>query len=169
ANVQIRGIQDLQHSILTLQSLAEECETGERGFLLTGDERYLTPYQQAKSRLPTEIDYARILTKDMRQFLPRAERVIGDTNQVFEQAQRILKAQQEQGFATALDQFKAGKGQEYMDQLRRSVGELEVDLGKSLSQALERQRTLSHGAFLFFIAGTIVMMSVLLWLYNAMI
>src|SRR5271163_2740534 len=97
ANIQIRSIQNLQSSILTLQSLAEECETGERGFLLTGDERYLTPYQQAKSRLPTEIDYTRILTKDMRQFQPRAERIIGLTYQLFGQAEKILDTQQKLG------------------------------------------------------------------------
>ena len=169
ANVQIRSIQNLQYSILTLQSLAEECETGERGFLLTGDERYLTPYQQARSRLPTEIDYTRILTKDMRPFQPRTERIISSTNLVFDQAKTILDTQQKQGFAAALDQFKASKGQDYMDQLRKSVGEFEVDLGRSLSQALDRQRNFSHGAFVFFIVGAIVMMSVLLWLYNALI
>ncbi len=169
ANVQIRSIQNLQSSILTLQSLAEECETGERGFLLTGDERYLTPYQQAKSRLPTEIDYARILTKDMVQFQPRTERIIGYTNGLFGEAEKILDTQQKRGFAQALTQFKNGDGQDTMDRLRRSVGELEVDLGKSLSQALERQRNFSRGVFVFFIIGAIIMMSVLLWLYNALI
>jgi signal transduction histidine kinase len=169
ANIQIRSIQNLQSSILTLQSLAEECETGERGFLLTGDERYLTPYQQAKSRLPTEIDYTRILTKDMGQFQPRTERVIGLTYQLFGQAEKILDTQQKLGFAEALGLFKTGDGQETMDKLRKSVGELEVDLGKSLSQALEHQRNFSRGAFVFFIVGAIIMMSVLLWLYNALI
>ena len=65
--------------------------------------------------------------------------------------------------------FKTGDGQDTMDKLRKSVGELEVDLGKSLSQALERQRNFSRGAFVFFIVGAIIMMSVLLWLYNALI
>lgn len=169
ANVQIRNIQNLQSSILTIQSLAEECETGERGFLLTGDERYLTPYQQAKSRLPTEIDYARILTKDMGQFQPRAEYIISLTNALFGQAEKVLSTQQKLGFAEALSLFKTGDAQDNMDRLRKSVGELEVDLGKSLSQALDRQRNFSRYVFIFFIVGAIIMMSVLLWLYNALI
>jgi signal transduction histidine kinase len=173
ANVQIRSIQNLQVAVITLQSLAEDCETGERGFLLTGDERYLTPYQQARSRLPTEIDYTRLLIKDMRQFQVRTERVIAADNQVFGEAKGILDTWQKQGFAIAFDRFK-GKGQSFtgqdsMDQLRKSVGELDVDLDRSLSQALERQHTYSRGAFIFFIVGAIVMMSVLWWLYNALL
>ena len=169
ANVQIRNIQNLQSSILTLQSLAEECETGERGFLLTGDERYLTPYQQAKSRLPTEIDYTRILTKDMSQFQPRTEHIIRLTNKLFTQAEKILDTQQKHGFAEALNLFKTPDGEDDMDGLRRSVGEMDVDLGKSLSQALEYQRTFTRSVFIFFIVGAIIMMSVLVWLYNALI
>jgi signal transduction histidine kinase len=169
ANIQIRSIQNLQSSILTLQSLAEECETGERGFLLTGDERYLTPYQQAKSRLPTEIDYARILTKDMPQFQPRTEHVIDLTNQLFGLAKKTLDTQQKQGFEGALTLFKTGAGQDTMDLLRKSAGELDVDLGKSLSQTLDRQRSFSRSSFIFFIIGAIIMMCVLLWLYNALI
>jgi signal transduction histidine kinase len=169
ANLLIRSIQNLQSSILTLQSLAVECETGERGFLLTGDERYLTPYQQAKSRLHTEIDYARILTKDMPPFQARTEGVINLTNQLFGQAERILDTQQKLGFSEALKLFKDGGGQNTMDNLQRTVGDLEVDLGKNLSQALDRQRIFSRGVFIFFITGAIVMMYVLLWLYNALI
>ncbi len=169
ANVQIRNIQDLQHSILSLQSQAQDCEAGQRGFLLTGDERFLSPYQQAKSRLPAEIDNIRIFAKDMPQFKARSEKIIADTNAVFGETRGILDLQQDQDFKAALEKFKSGVSQDRMDDLRKSVGGLQVDLDKSLSQALERQRNFSHGAFLFFIFGAIVMMSVLLWLYNALI
>jgi signal transduction histidine kinase len=169
ANVQIRNIQNLQHSILSLQSQAQDCEAGVRGFLLTGDERFLSSYQQAKSRLPAEIDNIRLFTKDMPQLQGRSDDIIGRTNKVFEEARLILDMQQKQDFKAALERFKSGASQDRVDALRTSVGGLQVELDKSLSQALERQRNFSHGAFLFFIFGAIIMMSVLLWLYNALI
>src|SRR5690349_12641223 len=50
--------------IESIRSLIGEAETGERGFLLTGDRRYLEPYQEAVERLAPEVDILRDLTTD---------------------------------------------------------------------------------------------------------
>src|SRR5262245_36120354 len=38
-----------------ITSTVKDAETGQRGFIITGDERYLVPFNDALSRLPTEI------------------------------------------------------------------------------------------------------------------
>jgi CHASE3 domain sensor protein len=45
-------------------SLLKDAETGQRGYLLTGENRYLDPYNQARTAMPARIDQLRLLVKD---------------------------------------------------------------------------------------------------------
>jgi CHASE3 domain sensor protein len=45
----------------SLLSTLKDAETGQRGYLLTGDERYLEPYTNARAELPGELQKARPL------------------------------------------------------------------------------------------------------------
>src|SRR6476619_638514 len=42
-----------------LESVVKDAETGQRGFIITGDESYLKPFDQASERLPRDIERAR--------------------------------------------------------------------------------------------------------------
>lgn len=46
-NAQVAQTSELKSHILLLLSVAQNAETGQRGFLLTNDERYLSPYEAA--------------------------------------------------------------------------------------------------------------------------
>src|ERR1700759_483589 len=62
--------QKVQHSheVITsldqLLSLIQDAETGQRGFLLTGNERYLDPYANAVATVPPRLNAIRSLTED---------------------------------------------------------------------------------------------------------
>src|SRR5580658_3371833 len=47
-----------------LLSTAKDAETGQRGFLLTGEQKYLEPYNAAKSAIAAKIDAVAELTHD---------------------------------------------------------------------------------------------------------
>lgn len=47
-----------------IMGLEKDAETGERGFLITGDPRYLDPYNNAEQALPGELDLFQKLTSD---------------------------------------------------------------------------------------------------------
>src|SRR3954453_427274 len=47
--------QELATSLAQLRSLAEDCQAGERGYVLTGEERSLVPLQHATSALPMQL------------------------------------------------------------------------------------------------------------------
>jgi signal transduction histidine kinase len=46
-------------AVIDLRTLAQDAETGQRGYLLTGDDGYLKPYLDAEQRMPAEIERAR--------------------------------------------------------------------------------------------------------------
>jgi signal transduction histidine kinase/CHASE3 domain sensor protein len=48
----------------TVVGLMKDAESGNRGYLLTGDESYLEPYQRAVRNLPSELDSLQHLTSD---------------------------------------------------------------------------------------------------------
>nr|WP_309141073.1 response regulator [Novosphingobium sp. G106] len=56
------------HSVITsldeLVSTLQDAETGQRGYLLTGKDQYLTPYNEALVRVPTTLDRIAELTRD---------------------------------------------------------------------------------------------------------
>src|ERR1700733_13288604 len=49
---QLEATQQLISGINALLLSLTDAETGQRGFLLTGDERYLEPYRQARTDIP---------------------------------------------------------------------------------------------------------------------
>ena len=48
----------------SITSSAKDAETGNRGYLITGDEEYLGPYRSAQRNLPRQLDEFRSLTAD---------------------------------------------------------------------------------------------------------
>src|ERR1019366_4027012 len=48
----------------TLLSTMQDAETGQRGFLLTGNEKYLQPYEDAVSKVNSELSAIATLTQD---------------------------------------------------------------------------------------------------------
>jgi CHASE3 domain sensor protein len=45
-----------------IMGLVKDAETGNRGYLITGEEQYLEPYLSAKQHLPPDLDRLRSLT-----------------------------------------------------------------------------------------------------------
>ena len=54
----------IQANLAQVLSLLSDAETGQRGFLLTGQSPYLEPYDAARTRLPQELEQLRRLTRD---------------------------------------------------------------------------------------------------------
>lgn len=61
-NDRIRGTHAVIVSLSDLLSKAQDAETGQRGYLLTGDARYLTPYEDAVSAVTAQMDRIGSLT-----------------------------------------------------------------------------------------------------------
>src|ERR1700733_12679661 len=54
----------VEEHLTLLLSAMKDTETGERGYVLTGEERYLEPYNNAKERPDAELRELRVLTAD---------------------------------------------------------------------------------------------------------
>ncbi|HEX4266583.1 MAG TPA: CHASE3 domain-containing protein [Steroidobacteraceae bacterium] len=64
---QLSHTDDAMLDVATLVSTLDNAETGERGYLLTGNEAYLQPYRVATERLPAELSRLESLVTDPQQ------------------------------------------------------------------------------------------------------
>ncbi len=168
-DIRFLQLQNLESSLHRLLSLCKDAETGERGFLLTGDDRYLEPLQQANAWFPGESNLCRTYAKDWPALQQKVERVIALAQKRIAEVNQILETQRSTGFTAALDLTKSSDAAGTMDLVRNSINDLETAINKEQSSYLDRQRALNRGAFILFICGTIVMILVLVALYNALL
>ncbi len=169
-DIDLLRIENLSSAVLQLRSLANDIESGERGFLLTGDEHYLSPLEHANASLPTQIYSCEGNAKDQPKPLrDKIYNLIALVEKRGEQANNVVKTQQSQGFAAAVDLAKSDGSEETMNRLRLATGDLQTGFARAQSDYMGSQRNLNHWAFLSFAIGTIVMIGVMVWLYNQLL
>lgn len=168
-DIEILSAQNLRSSLSNLLALTQDAETSERGFLLTGDDRYLGPYEQASLQIKTQIELCRNLFKDHPELHDSVEQLIGRIQYKFDQVEKVLALQRTSGFMAALQYIETGADQDTMDAIRSSIDTMQVQLANQLSIAHERQRSVDRAVFLFFLVSTAVSIVVLISLYYTLL
>lgn len=168
-DIEILSAQNLRSSLSNLLAFTQDAETSERGFLLTGDERFLGPYQQAKLQIKTQIELCRNMFKDHPELRDNVEQLIHRLQYKFDQVEKALATQRTAGFAAALQYVRSGADQDTMDEIRRSIDSMQLQLGKELTNAHDRQRSFDRAVFIFFLVSTAVTIIVLISLYHTLL
>ncbi len=121
----------VREQLQVLVSTLKDAETSQRGFLLTGTESYLSPYNQARAALPGEIAKLRELLSDnpdQLQRLSQIERVVADK---LEELAETVSRRRNGDTAGALAVVQSDRGKMFMDRVRvltRDMEEQERDL-----------------------------------------
>jgi CheY-like chemotaxis protein/signal transduction histidine kinase/CHASE3 domain sensor protein len=104
-----------------LLSTAQDAETGQRGFLLTGAEKYLQPYDGAVSKVAADLDNLAVLTQDnptqqtnLAQLKPHFAAKLAELKQTIE-------LRRDQGPAAALAIVNTDRGKVEMDAIRAGL------------------------------------------------
>jgi CheY-like chemotaxis protein/CHASE3 domain sensor protein len=110
----------------SILSLVKDAETGERGFLLTGEDPYLEPNINAKAQLPAAFRKARQLVAEdpvQQQRLAALELAV---NQKLGELDRIIALRRKGDVAGALAAVRTDRGQVSMDRIRSMVTTMEA-------------------------------------------
>ena len=89
-------------------SIMKDAETGQRGYLLTGDESFLAPYKGAYDSTTVSINHIESLTADS----PVQQSAINDLRRIFHRRQALLRssvAARSAGQAISFDSLQAGR------------------------------------------------------------
>lgn len=109
-----------------VQTLLVDAETGQRGFIISGDEQFLEPYNLAMARLPAALDaVAQLLgtdhNADRRELV---EKLIDAARLKQESLTSSVDVRRRDGIESAEAVVKSGAGKLYMDEVRRLVRHL---------------------------------------------
>ncbi|WP_373708418.1 response regulator [Kaistella sp.] len=124
-----RIIKDLDHVF----SLVKDAETGQRGYLLTGDQVFLDPYTKAKSKISVSINDLAGEFTDTKTQSENFEKLKLNVEKRLRILDQNLGEKKSKNDVTT-DQLLAGK--EYMDEIRRLVDNMQTE-----EQSILKSRT----------------------------
>jgi signal transduction histidine kinase/ActR/RegA family two-component response regulator len=114
----VRQATDNLNAIHAVFSALQDAETGQRGYILTGEETYLKPFESALARLP---DARKQLDKVVGQDPQRRERLTrldAAMTDKIKELQATIQLRREQGFDAALLLVQQQTGRQAMDRIR---------------------------------------------------
>ena len=133
---------EIQHQLNDILLRATEAETGQRGYVLTGDDSYLETYRTAITAMPSSIERLAALIADPRQ--TDRIRALRDAVQVkLTELARTIELRQSGGLRRAMTAVRTDEGQQAMDSIRGLVGAME----QQESAQLEERRTQAQAAY----------------------
>jgi len=117
-----------------------DAETGQRGFLITGDERYLAPYRQATNALPNQIRTLRHLIADNARQQARLDRLETVTREKQAELGETIRIRRDQGEAAAQAIVLTDHGKAAMDEIRSLASEMETQEYELLGSRIKLRR-----------------------------
>ncbi|WP_201175509.1 response regulator [Pseudomonas sp. S31] len=142
--------------------LSIDMETGMRGFLITGDERFLDPYEVAKPRILSSLNSLRAMVEDNPPQVDRIDRLIGLQRAWNDFGSEMIKLRRSQGDYQAL--IGNGRGKRITDEIRKEFDDFvaaEQQLRTSRNDNVSSVTTLIISAFVLFIVGLTALLAYL--------
>ena len=100
-----------------------DAETSERGYIITGDKKFLEPLTRSETNLPARFDHLMELTHDNPSLLKGVTDLRVQSGVFVNSLNEIIKTR-DRGFDKAAQMVAAGDSRKNMDQLRQQVAEL---------------------------------------------
>jgi methyl-accepting chemotaxis protein len=138
-----------------LLSLLQDAETGQRGFLLTGAERYLAPYNAARPRVQTATSEIKKLTADNPNQQRRIDALEPLVRSKLSELQETIDLRRQKGFEPAVNVVLTDRGKKVMDDIRSLVGEMEGEERQLLQQRTEESEASAQSTRYTIILGTL--------------
>ncbi len=142
-----RSAPEVEHSRELLQQVEQtlssirDAESGQRGFLLTGNSQYLDAYSTAVAALPGELNMLRASVSDEPLLRTRVETLSSLISEKLAELKETVALRQNEGFQAALSVVETNRGKNTMDDIRKIGVELEDQVYAVLTRGIrERQQ-----------------------------
>jgi methyl-accepting chemotaxis protein len=139
------GLVDHSHQVRTslalLLSEMKDAETGQRGFLLTGSDSYLEPYDTALRTVKGTLGELRNQTADNPRQLHRLDLISSAIDGKFAELKETIDLRRGPGLEAALKIVLNNSGKSIMDQIRNQVADADQEEIDLLKQRAESARS----------------------------
>jgi len=150
-----RHTYDVMNQIAEMLSLLMDIQVGQRGYVITGDDAYLAPYQSGVSRLDWTVRDIRSLTTDNASQQRRLDTLEPLIKTRLALARETIEIRRTSSLEAAVKKVKAGDGKEVMDEIRRVLGEMRSEAEDSLKKRVERAQADAQNAKWTIVLGTL--------------
>lgn len=154
ASNQVTYTQDFLTELEDLVSSLKDAETGQRGYLLTGNERYLDPYYAAVREVGQALKALEKLTAahhpNQQQQIQTLELI---ATQKLTELKQTIELRQGKGLEAALQVVQTDRGKNLMDNIRRVSREMENEEKAVLTQYMFQSQVNSRQAIFTFFSG----------------
>jgi PAS domain S-box-containing protein len=159
----MRAEQGCLSSLQTMLDTLKDAETGQRGFIITGDETYLTPYNAGTKRIPDNlsalknwVDAGELRREDF-------DFLAGMTEQKLDEMKTVIGIRRAKGLDAAVAKVQTNAGKQTMDAIRDRIRSLSVPLQAEIeNRAVFRDSVRSYHNIAFAIT-TILNLGFLAW------
>lgn len=142
----IKNADWVAHSHRVVESLENivaqvtNAETGQRGYLLTSMDRYLEPYNNAVATVEPKLAELRSLTSDNIEQQNRLARLTPLVDAKFAELKETIDLRKSKGSEAALEVVLTDRGKTLMDDIRRTVGEMQAEENRLLALRTEESK-----------------------------
>jgi CHASE3 domain sensor protein len=116
--------QEVIGEIASLLSVAQDAETGQRGYLITGENRYLAPYDDAVAAIHRRVERLETLTADNPTQQARFPELRTFVAALLATLSQGIEVRRNTGFEAAQDLILTDRGKKEMDAVRAVVAEM---------------------------------------------
>ena len=145
--------QALEH-IAEVLSLMKDTETGQRGYIITGDEAFLEPYRAGVASIPTVIKELRQLTANNPNQQPRLDKAELLIATKLAELKQTIDLRRSVSLEEAVKVVRAGEGKRQMDDLRAALYQIEQEERGQLKTRIEEAEASASSAKSTIVLGT---------------
>ena len=145
----------IEHIAGVLSEL-KDAETGQRGFVITGDEAYLEPYLSGTTKAPVIVEELKQLTADNPNQTRRIAQLEPLIASKFAELQRTIDARRSLGFEPTEKIVASNQGKKYMDEMRTLLAAMDGEERNLLKERAEEVESAASAARSTILIGTIL-------------
>jgi CHASE3 domain sensor protein len=138
-----------------VSSTLTEAENGLRGYIVTGEDVYLEPYQGADKTVASHLKDLRDLTNDNPTQQKRIDTLEPLVTARLEGMKRTIELRRNTGLAAAVDGAKGGEGRKASEKIRQIAEQMEQEERDLLKHRADEVETTSSGSTLTIVVGTV--------------
>ncbi|MEG4441912.1 CHASE3 domain-containing protein [Microcoleus sp. AT9_B5] len=147
-----RVLTELEAALSTLK----DAETGQRGYLLTGEERYLEPYHSAIARVNEQIFGLQQLTADNKRQQQRIRDLKIAIDSKLDELEKTINLRRQQNLEAALQRVKSGRGKQIMGDIRQQIAAMTAEETQLLQQRARESQASTNLTILTFTVAALV-------------
>jgi CHASE3 domain sensor protein len=132
-----------------------DVETGQRGYVITGEPRYLEPYEPGVRRVRGALAEARRLTADNPRQQARLDSLAPVVDARLAAAREVIDARRGAGFGPAAALIATDRGKALMDDARRRIATMQAEEGALLARRTADRAARERAAALVTLVGSV--------------